>query len=216
MGLNIIIFEGTRGVGKSTVARAIRHSIEGSTLMNLTGFKDDGDIGLARIGNYYDTIFQMLDTFQYANASTQLQGDMTLIFDRTFFSEMVYSKLYKKYDFSQAYEYYLRKIFDVSTRMFIFHMTADDASLVSRLERDKTKLFGEVEESVKESRKQADEYDRLFAAVRADMHKLHSPHPAAPERQASVVTINTSGAQEQEIVTIVKEFLRDQGGMHVD
>nr|MDH3154359.1 hypothetical protein [Bacillus licheniformis] len=94
----LIILEGARGTGKSSVAYKLRRRLKHSTLINPTGFHEDGDKGLAKISNYYEGIFDLLYKWK-ARVS-----DNTTILDRFFPTEMVFSSLYKEYDFHQKFK----------------------------------------------------------------------------------------------------------------
>ncbi len=155
--MNVIVLEGARGGGKTTVAHLLRQSIEGSTLINMTGFKADALIGQRAISVYYDGMFNMLSAWQYI-------PDCTVILDRTFFSEAVYSKIYKHYSFRAIFESYLmRMALMPNVKWTICHLfVEDDTLLTERLTRDKVPLFGTIAESVAESRRQTREYDRVF------------------------------------------------------
>lgn len=171
MPTKVIILEGPRGAGKSSVAQALRHSIEGSTLINLTGFKMRGPEGYNKISYYYRAWMELL---------SNMNGDYTLIFDRTFFSEMVYSTLYKDYDFKSRYfelcEELMTTIGEIGD-LYLFYLTVDDDEVLGqRLIRDKVKLFDQVPEDVVESQRQRREYDYImknFMLTYWDRKELH-------------------------------------------
>lgn len=155
--LKVIILEGPRGTGKSTVARLLRNAIEGSTLINLTGFKEDEDKGLSKIRRYY------LALNEYLTSLKNTGEDFTIIFDRTFFSEMVYAPLYKSYDFSEMYKCLCELLLDSADSVEIFFLTVyDREEFAHRLTRDKVELFGSVEESVDQSLAQQRGYQQVF------------------------------------------------------
>jgi thymidylate kinase len=93
--MEIDIFEGARGTGKSTLAFKMRQRTPETTLINFTGFHTDGEAGLWKATYYYKTWFKYL--FQMYN------HDSKLVFDRFYFSESVFSNLYKEYDFLNTY-----------------------------------------------------------------------------------------------------------------
>lgn len=158
--LKLIILEGPRGSGKSTVARELRNSIEGSTLINPTGFKDDGGQGLRKIISYYEAMEQYLK-----NLSSSIET-FCVIFDRTFFSEVVYSRIYKQYDFSPAFEWFFNSMLAYTDELYLFHMKlSNEEELRERLNRDKVQLFDKVEESVVQSTIQQQHYDQLFDGI---------------------------------------------------
>lgn len=161
--LKVHILEGPRGTGKSTVARLLRDTIDGATLINPTGFGTDGEEGLHKISEYY----QALDAYLHDLASAD--HEFTVIFDRTFFSEWVYSRIYKSYDFSPMYNYLLTSLLACAESVHLFFLTIeDDVELANRLSRDKVKLFDHVEESVIQSTKQQEYYKKLFSGIESN------------------------------------------------
>lgn len=149
-----LFLEGPRGVGKSTIAKYIREHTLNSTQINHTGFKEDGTEGLYKISAYYDS---------WTEYFRKLHGDLLFIHDRYFFSEMIYSKLYKHYDFTGRYLNYLYHIPQVYDTAILIVFTISDSEELSRnLGRDKVKLFGGVDENKIESLIQQVEYLRLL------------------------------------------------------
>jgi deoxyguanosine kinase len=152
--MRLVILEGARGTGKSTVARAIREKVSEVTLTNPTGFHLDGPAGKEKISEYYWNWFVFLKTMKF--------HDSTFVFDRFFFSETVFSTLYKDYDFSTNH----KSLSDELTRIaeevdIIFFIANDEEELRQRLLRDKVP-FGKAEESVAETRRQQELYNKLF------------------------------------------------------
>lgn len=158
--LKVIILEGPRGTGKSTVGRLLRDTIEGATLMNPTGFGTDGADGLHKITEYY----QSLDTYLHELASAD--SEFVVIFDRTFFSEWVYSRIYKSYNFTPMYDYLLTSLLSCAESVHLFFLSIEsEEELAGRLSRDKVKLFNHVDESVAQSTKQQQYYKQLFDGI---------------------------------------------------
>ena len=183
--LDITIIEGARGTGKSTVVNKIRQLISETTLVNPTGFHANGGKGLSKIEYYYDAWFDMLYF---------LKGhDSSFLFDRFYFSEMVFSKLYKDYDFTVAYRDYNAMLIDMAKKgvnINIFFLTINnEEELKNRLTRDKVP-FGKAEESVKETLRQQKEYKELFDKLR-DVNIL--------ENILNIHYIDTSGKTSDEV-----------------
>lgn len=167
--LDVSIIEGGRGTGKSTVVSKIRQLIPETTLINPTGFHADGGEGLEKIEHYYDAWFDLLYFLKSHNSS--------MVFDRFYFSEMVFSKLYKRYDFKKSYTDYNEMLGELVKRganINIFFLTInDEEELKNRLTRDKVP-FGKAEESVKETLQQQKEYKELFDKLREEsILKIH-------------------------------------------
>ncbi|MFQ3543516.1 hypothetical protein Q7A53_05470 [Halobacillus rhizosphaerae] len=156
---NIAIFEGARGTGKSTLTHRFRQMIPHTTLINPTGFHDDGELGLRKVREYY---YSWLDFLKFME-----DHDSNIILDRFYFSEQIFSKKYKNYDFTDIYNQLNEHLFATNNEVKIFHLKADPEVLKERLVRDKVP-FGKAEESVKESIWQQNAYTELFEELLND------------------------------------------------
>ena len=163
--MEIMIIEGARGTGKTTVASKIRQTVSEMTLINPTGFHNDGEEGLKKINEYYDSWLDMLHAMH--------SHDSTFLFDRFYFSEAVYSKLYKNYSFIDSLVYFNADLSYLSLKgvqIDIFFLTIEDEKeLANRLTRDKVP-FGKAEESVKETLLQQSKYSEILR----DFESFHS------------------------------------------
>jgi deoxyguanosine kinase len=159
MSLDIVILEGPRGTGKTTVAQILRRKINYSTLINPTGFPEDGMKGLIKINAYYTAWMKFLREASYVGQPYRL------IFDRFFFTEMVFSSLYKSYDFRAMFEKCWHDLIVHADKVDIFYFTVDDQeNLHERLDRDKPQ-FASVVDSLTEYYRQADAYNSLFSEI---------------------------------------------------
>lgn len=97
----IIIVEGPQGVGKTTFTNYLRENMAGTDLYRLSGIKDRTQLGLAKIKNKYEKLIEYMENCE----------DINMIFDRTFFTNEVYSRLgYQDYSFNEAYQSLLSKL----------------------------------------------------------------------------------------------------------
>lgn len=189
--MEITILEGSRGVGKSTLAFKLRQRTPETTLINFTGFHTDGEEGLSRVSDYYKTWI----TFLLAMG----QHESNYVFDRFYFSEQVFSKLYKEYDFTDNYELLNDFIEDLSffgVKINIFFLTInDEEELKQRLIRDKVP-FGKAEESVTETLAQQAQYAENFRAFQFmyanDNLKVH--------------TVDTSGKTNEQVYEEIQKL----------
>ena len=189
--LDILICEGARGTGKSTVVNKMRQLIPETTLVNPTGFHTDGGKGLEKIEHYYDAWFDLMYFLKGHNSS--------MVFDRFYFSEMVFSKLYKEYDFKPAYIDYshmLEELVKRGVNINIFFLTINDKKeLKNRLTRDKVP-FGKAEESVKETLQQQKEYKELFDKLRDDsilnIHYIDTSGKTTDEVYEEILQLKTT------------------------
>lgn len=150
--VKVLILEGHRLTGKSTVARYLRNRVNYATLINPTGFPEDKNHGLFKITNYYIAWVEFIEKFK--------GQDVLFIFDRHMFSEMVYSKLYKQYDFAPYFDILLRKLVQVADVEVIFLELTDEDELKARSKRDKVN-FADVAEDLEELAKQRNGYREL-------------------------------------------------------
>lgn len=188
--MHIIILEGARGTGKSTLAKSIREKISEITLINATGFHLNGEEGLKKISKYYETWMNHLWSMK--------DQDCTLVFDRFFFSEMVFSKLYKDYDFTEKSESLLFDLCTLPAEIdLIFFKIGDEEQLKERLLRDKVP-FGKAEESISETIKQQSTYDNIMSNI--DYEYSHTTF-----RLHTVDTTNKTTEQvQEEVFKIIK------------
>lgn len=181
--MELTILEGARGTGKSTLAFQLRQKTSETTLINFTGFHTDGEKGLEKVSDYYRVWMDMI--YYLAN------HDSKFIFDRFYFSEMVYSYLYKDYEFKGTYEYlndWLHSLSKMGVKINIYFLTIDDEKELSeRLLRDKVP-FGKAEESVKQTLIQQEEYRHIFDTLNFYSNKNFKIH-----------TIDTSGKTTDEV-----------------
>ncbi|MER2007926.1 MAG: hypothetical protein ABS939_10815 [Psychrobacillus sp.] len=182
--MKVFVFEGSRGVGKTTQATNVRQKVSEITLVNPTGFHANGEKGLSKIAHYYDAWIKFIMEMS--------EHDSTLIFDRFFFSEKVFS-MYKDYDFSQYYEFFLKKLIAYSDVTVLFFTINDEAELKKRLIRDKVP-FGDVEESVEQTMKQQNEYREVLIEAQ-DKFGL------------DIIEIDTTGKTPEEIEKEVFEIV---------
>lgn len=176
--MEILILEGGRGTGKSTLAFKLRQKTSETTLINFTGFHTDGEEGLEKVSEYYHAWMKLIYELRY--------HDSKFVFDRFYFSESVYSELYKDYEFTNEYMEFNQTLGDLSelgVKINIYFLTIDDEKELSeRLMRDKVP-FGKAEESVIQTLKQQEKYRDNFKAF----DTMYS------NKNLKVYTIDTSG-----------------------
>lgn len=198
--MEIVILEGCRGTGKSTLAFKLRQKTSPTpTLINFTGFHDDGEQGLSKVHRYY---YEWLEMFWNLR-----RHESQYIFDRFYFSEMVYSQLYKDYSFKDSFwefsDWLHRIACHEGVRITIFNLTINDEDeLRQRLIRDKVP-FGKAEESVEQSLKQQELYKNMFN----DMVKVYSGVNGLRDANLQVHIIDTSNKTTDEVYAeIVKQL----------
>lgn len=194
----LVIIEGARGTGKSTISHKLRQTLENSTLINFTGFKDDGDEGLEKIRNYYQAWFELFRKMKYS------VKDQIIICDRFFPSEMVYSTLYKDYDFRRSYEIFSQLLPTLADEVILFNFTIhDETELSQRLQRDKVP-FGKAQENVYETLKQQKSYKDNIEFLKNEVSKIHR------DSSLSIVEIDTTGKTMNDVYSEVMTEIRKE------
>jgi energy-coupling factor transporter ATP-binding protein EcfA2 len=130
----MIIVEGPQGVGKTTVTNWLRDIIPSSNLYRLSGIQDKTNEGKVKCTKMYTALIEYLMGMGISHCG------MHLIFDRTFITEQVYSKLgYKDYDFTDVYHYLCFCLVSLSAfyDIIVFNLFLEDMSMYEgRLHRD--------------------------------------------------------------------------------
>ena len=156
----IIIVEGPQGVGKTTFTNYLRENMAATDLYRLSGIKDRTETGLAKIRTKYEKLIEYIENCE----------DINMIFDRTFFTNEVYSRLgYQKYSFNETYQSLLSKLDNMKNAdkydIYLVMAYLQDKSLYeTRIKRDKHQYQKFEEESSilqqREYLKMADEVEK--------------------------------------------------------
>lgn len=127
---NMVIIEGPQGTGKSTLANYLRDNISSANLYRLSGQKDKTMNGFNNSVAMYDALFKYLKDMEIVK--------MYMIFDRTFMSEEVYSRLgYKEYSFFNEYAKYAKLLNELNYNIHYFNLYLEDTDLfIKRLDRE--------------------------------------------------------------------------------
>lgn len=150
----IIIVEGPQGVGKTTFTNYLREKIPATDLYRLTGIKDKTETGYPKIKKKYLKLLEYVENCE----------DVNMIFDRTFFSEEVYSRLgFKPYSFHEIYEELLDKLDKLDFDIYLVVLYLQNSrEYETRIQRDKG-VYQKF--SVESSIKQQIEYLKLANEV---------------------------------------------------
>ena len=156
----IIIAEGPQGVGKTTVTNYLREHIAATDLYRLSGIKDKTESGKEKIKLKYNKLIDYIENC----------CDINMIFDRTFFTNQIYSRLgYQKYDFTDVYEHLLNRLDNMKNiqnyDVYLMMLYLKDENLYTqRIKRDKHQYQKfEAESSIIQQReylKMADEVEK--------------------------------------------------------
>lgn len=156
----IIIVEGPQGAGKTTFTNFLREKMSGTDLYRLSGIKDRTETGHQKIKLKYEKLLEYME-----NCS-----DVNMVFDRTFFTNEIYSRLgYHEYSFTDTYNQLLNKLdnlknLDKYDVFFVVLYLEDESKYEERIKRDKHQYQKfEVESSITQQReylKMADEIEK--------------------------------------------------------
>lgn len=159
----LIVIEGPQGVGKTNLANYLRENIKSSNLYRLSGIPDKTQTGLSKNKEMYDGLISYLKTLENTG--------MNLIFDRTFFTEKVYSSLrLKDYNFDDAYYELLHKFLDLKFDIYYFALYLKNTKLyIERLKREKAEY---VKFDMENSVKQQEEYLKIADELKGENLKV--------------------------------------------
>lgn len=156
----IIIVEGPQGVGKTTFTNYLREHMPATDLYRLSGIKDRSESGQTKIKLKYEKLIEYMESCT----------DINMVFDRTFFTNEVFSRLgYQNYSFKDTYNDLLLKLDNMKNiekyDVFLVMLYLTDEELYSkRIKRDKHQYQKfEAESSVLQQReylKMADEVEQ--------------------------------------------------------
>ena len=126
----LIIVEGPQGTGKTSLTNYLRDNIASSNLYRLSGQKDKTLTGKKYSEIMYKALLDYLERMQLV--------PITILFDRTFFSEEVYARLgYKEYSFTDVYENILKRLNDLNYDIYFLSLYLEDEKLYeARLARE--------------------------------------------------------------------------------
>lgn len=126
----LIIMEGAQGVGKTTLTDYIRNSLPYTNLYRLSGHSDSSEQGYFKSKKVFDALLQYVKQLENC--------DVNLLFDRTFFSEEVYTRLgYKEYSFTPLYKEYLQQLNSLDYDIYFIVLYLKDVELFKqRLNRE--------------------------------------------------------------------------------
>jgi thymidylate kinase len=149
----MIIVEGPQGTGKTTLTNYLRDNISGSNLYRLSGQKDKTLKGLESSKKMYYALLDYLKVMESI--------PMDLIFDRTFFTEEIYSLLgYKEYDFTDTYNELIGRLCSLDYEIYLIILYLKNPEIYKvRLDREKHHNYQSF--SIQNSQNQQNEYLKI-------------------------------------------------------
>ena len=151
----LIIVEGPQGAGKTTVTDFIRHGLKYTNLYRLCGTSDSTPTGKQKAKDMY---FDLLEYIQKLENKS-----INLLFDRTFFTEEIYSRLkFKQYNFSDVYEELVEKFSKLDFDIYYINLYLKDTNLFKkRLERSGKAITDYAKFNIESSIKQQEQYLKM-------------------------------------------------------
>ena len=154
---NIIIVEGAQGVGKSTLANFLRDNLPTTNLYRLSGIPDKTESGKLKNKIMYLGLINYMESLE--------ETCLNLVFDRTFFSEMVYCNLgYKEYTFEEEYKRLVKKLGELDYNIYFVVLYLKDVNLYEKRLRRTHHNYQKF--SIESSVKQQEEYLKLASNIK--------------------------------------------------
>ena len=163
----LIIVEGPQGAGKTTVTDFIRHGLKYTNLYRLCGTADSSPSGKLKAKYMYFDLIEYMKKME--------NKSINLLFDRTFFTEEIYSRLkFKQYDFSDAYESLLENFSALDFDIYYITLYLNDTSLFAkRLERSGKAVIDYAKFDVQSSINQQNEYLKMADEISNKYPNIH-------------------------------------------
>ena len=150
-----IIVEGPQGAGKTTVTDFIRHGLKYTNLYRLHGTSDSSPSGKEKAKDMYMDLLDYIKKLENKN--------INLLFDRTFFTEEIYSRLnFKQYSFSDVYNQLVSIFSKLDFDIYYITLYLNDVSLFEkRLERSGKAIVDYAKFNVQSSINQQEQYLKM-------------------------------------------------------
>lgn len=187
----LVIVEGAQGVGKTTLTDYIRNGMAYTNLYRLSGHSDSTKTGKQKSKTMFDSVIKHMKDLE--------NQDLNLVFDRTFFSEEVYTRLgYKDYTFSDLYEGYLKQLNELDYDIyFIVLYLKNVEEFRKRLDRSNKAKIDYAKFDITNSINQQNMYLKIAAEIQEKgYNNIH------------VVKLQTDG--EENATDVVRELFKDK------
>ena len=151
----LIVVEGPQGAGKTTVTDFIRHGLKYTNLYRLCGTADSSPTGKQKAKDMYFDLLEYIKKME--------NKSINLLFDRTFFTEEIYSRLkFKEYDFSDVYEELVYEFSKLDFDIYYINLYLKDTNLYkTRLERSGKAITEYAKFNIESSINQQEQYLKM-------------------------------------------------------
>lgn len=170
----LIIIEGAQGAGKTTLTDYIRNRLPYTNLYRLSGHSDSTEQGYFKSKKIFDALLEYVKALE--------NSDVNLLFDRTFFSEEVYTRLgYKEYLFTPEYQRYVEILNGLDYEIYFIVLYLEDTeNFRRRLNREGKAKVDYAKFDVTNSVNQQNMYlklaDEILESEYKNIHVLKIPN----------------------------------------
>lgn len=170
----LIIIEGAQGAGKTTLTDYIRNRLPYTNLYRLSGHSDSSEQGYFKSKKVFDALLEYVKALE--------NSDVNLLFDRTFFSEEVYTRLgYKEYLFTPEYQKYVELLNSLDYEIYFIVLYLEDTeNFKRRLNREGKAKVDYAKFDVTNSVNQQNMYlklaDEILESEYKNIHVLKIPN----------------------------------------
>ena len=170
----LIIIEGAQGAGKTTLTDYIRNRLPYTNLYRLSGHSDSSEQGYFKSKKVFDALLEYVKALE--------NSDVNLLFDRTFFSEEVYTRLgYKEYLFTPEYQRYVEILNGLDYEIYFIVLYLEDTeNFRRRLNREGKAKVDYAKFDVTNSVNQQNMYlklaDEILESEYKNIHVLKIPN----------------------------------------
>ena len=163
----IIVVEGPQGVGKTTITDYIRHAIPYTNLYRLSGTADISPEGKEKAKVMYEDLLEYVEKLQ--------NKSINLLFDRTFFTEEIFCRLwFKEYSFTDVFNKLIDKLakmdFDI---YYITLYLSNSEEFTKRLNREGKTKVKYTEFNKNSSVNQQEAYLKLAEEIKEKYTNIH-------------------------------------------
>lgn len=162
--MNIIIVEGSKGVGKTTLSNWLREQIPYCNLIRLSGHSDFTPTGLDKSLHMYDALIHYLVELAQSNSN------MTVVLDRCWISDYIYCQMgFREYNF--PWDTMIQYISELLCHAKIFMIDAylgNEEDFTKRLNREKANhgnILFDVANSINEQLQYSQTMEGLFDVI---------------------------------------------------
>lgn len=162
----LIVVEGPQGAGKTTVTDFIRHGLKYTNLYRLCGTSDSTPTGLQKAKDMYYDLLEYIKKME--------NKSINLVFDRTFFTEEIYSRLkFKEYDFSPVYNELVKEFNNLDFDIYYITLYLEDTNLFKqRLVRSDKAIIDYAKFNIDSSINQQQQYLKMADEISSNYKNI--------------------------------------------